>query len=119
MSTVTEMRSNPVVSPQERPAARKGLLRREKELTRRRDDPSRLRTDLQKICVAISLIFLSLGFFFLGLLSFLNKPHADLTNVASFPSVSWIAGSSASLLAGTTFLIASCVFWRRYPKRRP
>jgi hypothetical protein len=70
---------------------------------------------LQKISAGISLIILSLGFSFLGLLSFFNKPHADLANVPCVDSAYWIAGSSASLLAGTTFLVASCVYWRRYP----
>jgi hypothetical protein len=69
---------------------------------------------LQKISAGISLIILSLGFSFLGLLSFFNKPHADLANVPCVDSAYWIAGSSASLLAGTTFLVASCVYWRRY-----
>ena len=71
---------------------------------------------LQKISAGMSLIILSLGFSLLGLLSFANKPHADLANVPCAGTASWIAGSSASLLAGTTFLVASCVYWRRYPQ---
>jgi hypothetical protein len=70
---------------------------------------------LQKISAGISLIILSLAFSFLGLLSFFNKPHADLANVPCVDSASWIAGSSASLMTGTTFLVACCVYWRRYP----
>ena len=68
---------------------------------------------LQKISARISLVILTLGFSFLGLLSFVNKPQADLATVSCVDSASSIAGSAASLLAGTTFLVASCVFWRR------
>jgi hypothetical protein len=68
---------------------------------------------LQKISAGISLIILSLAFSFLGLLSLFNKPHPDLANVRFVDSASWIAGSSASLLTGTTFLVACCVYWRR------
>ena len=71
---------------------------------------------LQKISAGISLVILSLGFSFLGLLSFFNKPHADLANVPCVDSAYRIAGSAASLLAGTTFVVASCVYWRRYPE---
>jgi hypothetical protein len=74
---------------------------------------------LQKILAGISLIILSLGFSFLGLLSFLNKPHADLANVPCVDSASWIAGTSASLVVGMTFLVASYVYWRRYPGVSP
>ena len=70
---------------------------------------------LQKISVSMSLIILSLGVFFLGLLSFFNEPHVDLANVPCVDSASWIAGNSASFFAGSTFLVASCVYWRRYP----
>jgi hypothetical protein len=69
---------------------------------------------LQKISAGMSLIFLSLGFSFLGLLSFFNKPDADLANVSYVDTAYRIAGSSASLLVGTIFLVASCVYWRRY-----
>ena len=68
--------------------------------------------DLQKISAGIRLIILSLAFFLLGLLSFFSKPHADLANV---DNAFRLAGSSASLFAGTIFLIASCAYWRRYP----
>jgi hypothetical protein len=51
---------------------------------------------LQKISASISLVILSLGFSFLGLLSFFNKPHADLANVPCVDSACRIAGSSAS-----------------------
>jgi hypothetical protein len=71
---------------------------------------------LQKISAGISLVILSLGFSLLGVLLFANKPHADLANVPCVGSASCIAGSAASLLAGTTFLVASCVYWRRYPE---
>jgi hypothetical protein len=75
---------------------------------------------VQKISAGISLVILSLGFSLLGLLLFANKPHADLVNVPRVGSASCIAGSAASLLAGTTFLVASCIYWRRYPAwRRP
>jgi hypothetical protein len=70
---------------------------------------------LQKFSAGISLVILSLGFSFLGLLSFFNKPHADLANVPCVDSAYRIAGSAASLLAGTTFVVASCVYWRQYP----
>ena len=69
---------------------------------------------LQKISAGISLVILSLGFSSLGLLSFCNKPHANLANVPCVDSAYRIAGSAASLLAGTTFVVASCVYWRRY-----
>ncbi len=65
---------------------------------------------LQKISAGISLVILSLGFSFLGLLSFFDKRHADLANVPCVDSAYRIAGSAASLLAGTKFVVASCVF---------
>jgi hypothetical protein len=68
---------------------------------------------LQKISAGISLFVLSLGFSFLGLLPFFNNPQANLADVPSVSTPFWIAGSSASLLAGTTFLVASCVYWKR------
>jgi hypothetical protein len=71
---------------------------------------------LQKISAGISLVILSLGFSLLGLLSFVNQPHADLANIPHVGTASCIAGTAASLLAGTTFLAASCVYWRRYPE---
>ncbi len=74
---------------------------------------------LHKISAGVSLVILSLGFSFLGLLSFVNKPHADLANVPCLNSASCIAGSAASLLASTTFLVASCAYWRRYPRWPP
>jgi hypothetical protein len=74
------------------------------------------RRRLQRISVGISLIILSLGFSLLGLLSLVNKPHADLPNLPCVGSASWIAGSAASLFAGTTFLVACCVYWRRSPE---
>jgi hypothetical protein len=43
---------------------------------------------LQKISAGISLVILSLGFSLLGLLSFVNKPHADLANVPCVASAS-------------------------------
>ena len=58
---------------------------------------------LQKISTGISLVVLGLGFSSLGLLSFVNQPHAGLANVPCVESASCIAGSAASLLAGTTF----------------
>jgi hypothetical protein len=70
---------------------------------------------LQRISTGISLIVLSLAFSLLGLISFFNKLHADLAQVSSVDYASWIAGSLASLLVGTTFLAACCVYWRRYP----
>ena len=72
-----------------------------------------LLANAQKISAGISLVILSLGFSLLGLLSFANKPHADLANVPCVGSAPCIAGSAASLLVGTTFLVASCVYWRR------
>jgi len=75
------------------------------------------RRRLQRISAGISLIILSLGFSLLGLLSLVNKPHADLANVPCAGTASWIAGSASSFLAGTTFVVASCVYWRRYPEK--
>jgi hypothetical protein len=70
---------------------------------------------LQKISAGLSLIVLSLGFSLLGLLPYFNKPQANLEDVPFVSSAYWIAGISASLLAGTTFLVASYVYWRRHP----
>jgi hypothetical protein len=72
---------------------------------------------LQKISTGISLVVLGLGFSSLGLLSFVNKPQAGLANVPCMDSASCIAGSAASLLAGTTFLVATCVYWGRGNRR--
>jgi molecular chaperone DnaK (HSP70) len=55
------------------------------------------RRRLQRISAGISLIILSLGFSLLGLLSLVNKPHADLANVPCAGTASWIAGSAFSL----------------------
>jgi hypothetical protein len=54
------------------------------------------RRRLQRISAGISLIILSLGFSLLGLLSLVNKPHADLANVPCAGAASWIAGSASA-----------------------
>ena len=43
--------------------------------------PMKSQRRLQKISASISLVILTLGFSFLGLVSFVNKPHADLPKV--------------------------------------
>jgi Mn2+/Fe2+ NRAMP family transporter len=106
------------LDPQEWLAARKTLLAGEKGRPRRREQLRHLRRGLQKISVGVSLMILSLGFLFLGLVSLLNQPHGDLANVASAASISRIAGSTASLLASTIFLVASCIYWSRHSNRR-
>jgi hypothetical protein len=45
----------------------------------------------------------------------IDRAHADLAHVPCVDSAYWIAGSSASLLAGTTFLVASCVLLETVP----
>src|SRR5262252_8076209 len=62
--------------------------------------PMKSQRRLQKISASISLVILTLGFSFLGLVSFVNKPHADLPKVTC-------VGEAAKTL---TYHIERCTF---------
>jgi len=62
--------------------------------------PMKSQRRLQKISASISLVILTLGFSFLGLVSFVNKPHADL------PKVTCVDEAAKTL----TYHIERCTF---------
>jgi hypothetical protein len=69
--------------------------------------------DLKRTSAGISLLMLALGFSLLGILSFITRPQAELAIVSGVEQNCCVAGSVASVLAGTIFLVAACIYWRR------
>jgi hypothetical protein len=68
---------------------------------------------LKRASAGISLVMLALGFSLLGVLSFLNRLHGELAIASVVEQNCCVAGSAVSVFAGSVFLIAACVYWRR------
>jgi hypothetical protein len=66
---------------------------------------------VQKISAGISLVILALGFSLIGLLSLTHGPLAG--DSIAFSATSCIVGGWAGLAAGSIFLGAAFVYWRR------
>ena len=66
---------------------------------------------VQKISAGISLVILALGFSLIGLLSLTRGPLAG--DSIAFSATSCIVGGWAGLAAGSIFLGAAFVYWRR------
>jgi hypothetical protein len=69
--------------------------------------------DLKRTSAGISLVMLALGFSLLGVLSFINRLQGELAIASAVEQNFCVAGSAVSVLAGATFLIAACLYWRR------
>ena len=67
---------------------------------------------IQKISAGISLVILALGFSLIGFLSLTHGPLAG--DSPAFSATSCVLGAWAGLGAGSIFLGAAFVFWRRY-----
>ncbi|MBV9644559.1 MAG: hypothetical protein JO334_13395 [Verrucomicrobia bacterium] len=68
--------------------------------------------DLKRASAGISLVMLALGFSFLGIVPFVQRMQGESAIASALEQNCCIAGSFASLLAGTIFLIAACIYWR-------
>ena len=75
--------------------------------------------DLKRIAAGVSLIMLALGFLLLGILSFMNRLRGELAVGSALEKSCCIAGSAVSVLAGTIFLVAACIYWSRLPADPP
>jgi len=65
----------------------------------------------QRVSTGISLVILALGFSLIGLLSLTHGPLAG--DSLAFSATSCVVGGWASLAAGSIFLWAAFVYWRR------
>jgi hypothetical protein len=72
---------------------------------------SQVSRSVQKISTGISLVILALGFSLIGLLSLTHGPLAG--DSIAFSATSCIVGGWAGLAAGSVFLGAAFVYWRR------
>jgi hypothetical protein len=86
-------------------------LRRVKNLSGCGKEP--MSRNLKRASAGISLVMLALGFSLLGALSFLNRLHGELAAASGVEQNCCVAGSAVSVFAGSIFLIAACVYWRR------
>jgi hypothetical protein len=69
--------------------------------------------NLKRASAGISLVMLAFGFSLLGVLSFLNRWQGELAIASGAEQNCCVAGSAVSVFAGSVFLIAACVYWRR------
>jgi hypothetical protein len=69
--------------------------------------------NLKRASTGISLVMLALGFSLLGVLSFLNRLQGELAIAPMVEQNCCVAGSAVSVFAGSVFLIAACLYWRR------
>jgi hypothetical protein len=72
-------------------------------------------TFLQNLSTGISLVVLSTGFLLLGILSYLNRPHANVAS-HSLDTSCCLVGSGVSLITGAAFLVAAWLYWNRYTR---
>jgi hypothetical protein len=75
---------------------------------------AKTRRYLKRISTGMSLVILTLGFSFLGLLTLINSNREGVVNTLSFENSSAMVGSSASIVLGGAFLVASSLYWSRY-----
>lgn len=66
----------------------------------------------KRISVGLSLIMLSLGFFLLGILPFITRLPRELAMAPVIEKHYYVAGSAASVFAGTVFLVAAWIYFR-------
>jgi hypothetical protein len=67
----------------------------------------------KRLSVGLSLIMLSLGFFLLGILPFIIRLPAELAMAPAIEKHYYVVGTTASVFAGTVFLVAACIYFRR------
>ncbi len=75
--------------------------------------------DLKRIAAGVSLLMLALGFLLLGILSFMNRLQGELAVGSALEKNCCVAGSAVSVLAGTIFFVAACIYWSRLPAKPP
>jgi hypothetical protein len=66
----------------------------------------------KRLSVGLSLILLSLGFFLLGVLPFITRLPKELAMAPAIEKHYYVAGTAASVFAGTVFLVAACIYFR-------
>jgi len=71
---------------------------------------------MQHLSTGISLVILSVGFSLLGIVSFLNRHFETEAASRCLDNGVCVAGSVVSLLTGTAFLVAACLYWNRYSR---
>jgi hypothetical protein len=69
--------------------------------------------NLKRASAGISLVMLALGFSLLGVLSFLNRLNGELAIAPIVEQNCCVAGSAVSVFAGSVFLLAAFLYWRR------
>jgi hypothetical protein len=67
----------------------------------------------KRLSVGLSLIMLSLGFFLLGILPFITRLPTELAMAPALERHYYVLGTAASVFAGTVFLVAACIYFRR------
>ena len=60
-------------------------------------------------------MILSAGFLLLGILSYLNRPQANVAS-HSLDTSYCLVGSGVSLITGAAFLVAAWLYWNRYAR---
>jgi hypothetical protein len=66
----------------------------------------------QKISTGLSLVILAIGFSAIGLLSLIHGPFSG--DSLDLSATSCTIGGFAGLAAGSIFICAALVYWRRY-----
>ena len=74
------------------------------------------RQALERTVTGLSLISQAFGFWIFGTLIIVNRHQADLSEIAGGGFATVVGGISA-ILAGTSFLIAACLYWRFWAGR--
>ena len=69
--------------------------------------------NLKRTFAGISLVMLWLGFSLLGILSFINRLPGESAIASGAEKECCLAGSAASVFAGTVFFVAAFIYWRR------
>jgi hypothetical protein len=69
--------------------------------------------NLKRISTGISLVMLWLGFSLLGILSFISRLPGESAMGPGVENEYCLAASAGSIFAGTIFLVAACLYWRR------
>jgi hypothetical protein len=72
-------------------------------------------SDVKHLSARIGLMILAAGFTLLGLLALVNRAHSNMTDASVLEDNCCIIGGIISICAGSIFLVAAWVYWRRLP----